>query len=465
MTKAEETARETPSPGAALTPAMAVVVTAAVCLSAVPLASNRPWPAFAFATLWILLTAALLGRDLMRGSSRLRLAWRLRWPFALFGAVIAWTWLQTVSWLPASWHNPAYAWTSVSGAVSIEPGRTLFSAWHLLGYGCLFWMGARFGLSESTAGRCLKLFALWSSVLAIYGLVMYASGLELILWWHKWAYLGHVTATFVNRNSYATYAGMGFVANLALLMDALLEAPRMRRRSLAYRLRAMLTGSARWWAAGAVLCLLALVLTHSRGGLVATVGSLGVMVVAGATRRRAASLTGLVAMLVLLGAGISVVQGSESAVARLDQTSFDRNLRARVYGRVVDTVSLAPLTGTGLGTFADAFRPHKGTRTGWANWNQAHCTYLELLVEIGLPATLALVTAFLLLFGRCFVILWRMDDPGPVLVAGVAACSVPVLQSFVDFSLQMPAIGYATMLILGLAWTRTSPLHDHRERV
>ncbi len=79
----------------------------------------------------------------------------------------------------------------------------------------------------------------------------------------------------------------------------------------------------------------------------------------------------------------------------------------------------------------------------------AHDTYIEHLVELGIPATILLYTGPVLLFGMCVrgVFNRRRDQVVP-LVASSATVLVG-LHSLVDFSLQIPAVAVTYAAILG----------------
>ena len=65
--------------------------------------------------------------------------------------------------------------------------------------------------------------ALWVSsgtLICIYGLIEFMAGGHKILWFDKWAYQEDLTASFVNRNHFAVYAGMVMTSGVALLVQS-----------------------------------------------------------------------------------------------------------------------------------------------------------------------------------------------------------------------------------------------------
>ena len=91
----------------------------------------------------------------------------------------------------------------------------------------------------------------------------------MVLWWRKWTWMTGLTSSFVNRNTYATYAGLGLLCAVGLLITTVYRDLRSRRlRRLPWRVRLMRITWRGWWLVGGVLCLaFALLLTRSRGGV------------------------------------------------------------------------------------------------------------------------------------------------------------------------------------------------------
>ena len=56
---------------------------------------------------------------------------------------------------------------------------------------------------------------------ALYGLVVQLGGFEMVAWEEKRHYQDSVTSTFINRNSYGTFAGIGLLVICGLLVRAM----------------------------------------------------------------------------------------------------------------------------------------------------------------------------------------------------------------------------------------------------
>merc|ERR1711969_304868 len=120
---------------------------------------------------------------------------------------MGWLWLQCLPGLPAAWVHAAWAFAPdpAARAISADPSEGRLITMRLICYGLVFLLLVRSARSGWHATMFLRAFALLSALLAARGLVDALSTGE------------PVTASLVNRNSYATLAGFGALANLAVL--------------------------------------------------------------------------------------------------------------------------------------------------------------------------------------------------------------------------------------------------------
>ena len=436
---------------------------ALVCLAAIPLGSNRPWAWIVLALasgLLLLWQAAGDLADSDTAGADLRALGLAPW---LFLAVVVWVFLQTVAWVPGAWRHPAYDALDVSGAsgrISVWPERSAQFGLRLLAYGMLFWMALRAGRDIALARRGLAVFALFSSALALYAIVLALLGSETILWFDKWAMRGYVTATFVNKNSYATFAGLGLLVNLAVLLDSvshLLRRDSLPRRAAVRLWLTTLSTTAVPWLLGALLTGTVLLMTASRGGFIATgFGAVVLLLALSVGRRARLALPLSVAVLLPLFAFL-LWNASDAVLHRLADSDFASELRTTVYRQVLRAIGDAGMLGTGLGSFQEAFRPYKTEALGGFTWDLAHSTYLENALELGWLAASALVLAVLGPVLRCARALGERRRRLHFAALGLGASALVGLHAAVDFSLQMPAIAAAYALLLGLCWAQAWP--------
>jgi len=441
---------------------------AVVALAPLPFASNRPWAwsLLALAVGGLLVLWALAGR---RDRDLTGIPWRLYWPFvALFALVVAWIALQASPGTPAAWHHPIWARAAaalgqpLAGAVSIDPARTLTALMRLLAYAGVFWLAYQMGRSRRHARVMLATLAIAGFAYGVYGLVVQFAGLDSILWYRRWAYPGSLTSSFVNRNAFATYAGLSLLATLGLLVDDLDQRVAGRGFDRA-ALGTLIENAVGRWGVLAVMALVqgtALLLTQSRGGLVSTAVGVVMLAVLVAARPGRRPLVSAIAVGVFIGLGLTAIAlGGAVALERLNFTFIAAEQRPALYRLVAGAILDRPWLGVGYGTFEDAFPLIRdATIEGGLVYDKAHDSYLEFAYEAGVPAFAVMIGLLAALFGLCLRGALKRRG-GPIGPAVAAAATVLVgVHALVDFTIQIPAVAVSYALLLGVgcaqAWTR-----------
>lgn len=441
---------------------------ALVALAPLPLASNRPLPAailsFVAGLLLALWAAAMLaGRAEMAFAPR-----KLRWPLGLFGAVVLWVLIQALP-LPTAWGDPVWreAGTALGETlrahISVNPEATLSGLMRLLAYGAVFWLTLQLARAPERARTAIAAAAIIGAAYALYGIAVYAAGNEWVTIYRKWAYHQALSSTFVNRNSYATFAGLGLLCATAWFVNGFrhllgLTRPAARKAALIAEeifsrslprtasvlllfVALILTGS-RAGIAASLIALFALMLTYARGG--ALRGGQAVFV--------AALVAGIALLAIGLGGGLLLERLSS---AGSDVSADDRRI---IYGATLDAISTAPWTGTGYGTYEQVFAAYRPEALpSSVLWDKAHNVYLENALELGVPAMAALNLAIALLAAEALRGLWRRRRDRTAPAIGVAATVLVGLHSFFDFSLQMPAVAVFYAFLMGLAVAQAWP--------
>ncbi len=436
-----------------------------------PLGSNRPIPW----TFQALVTAILLLAWSARAAiipARASVTPDRLWPaLAGFALVLAAIDLQILPFLPRSWHHPiwleaaAVLGDEAQGAVSVDRHATGTAAMRLLTYAGVFWLAVQLGRIRDGAPRIIRALAFIGLAYAVYGLLAYFSGLDAGLWWLRGARGRVVTSTFVNRNHYATYAGLGLLCAAGLLINMVAGGYRAstKNRPTLRRLLLRITAYG-WWLIAAVACLaLALVMTASRAGFASSAIGLATLLGAlGVTRRLSPRVVGAGAALAVV-LGIAVLAfGGDDLETRLVGTNLQHEGRFPIYARVVHAILDQPWLGTGYGTFEYVFRAYKASFDNFV-WDHAHNTYLENALELGIPAATALVLAIGWLAVRCAQSLRERRRNALYPGLGVAATVLVGLHALLDFSLEIPAVAVTYAAILGAAFAR-APTRARRAR-
>ncbi|MFQ5958214.1 MAG: O-antigen ligase family protein [Alphaproteobacteria bacterium] len=444
-----------------LTRAVFAGLVATVALAPLPFASNRPWSwsllAFVVGALLLLWATAAMRDDHAFAVSSPRI-WRF---VVMFAVVVAWIVVQASPLTPQAWHQPLWRQASaaletpLTGAISIDPQQTLTALMRLLAYAGVFWLALQLGRSPARARAIVWTVALAGLAYSVYGLVLEFAGVDRILWYRRWAYEGSLTSTFVNRNAFATYAGLALMATLGLLLDEIRRgagAGLVSRAGLRWMLEG-LAGKPGLLVVAALATGSALLLTDSRGGLVSAM--VGLVVLAGAVGARpggrpAAALVTVVGV-VVFAAAILALSG-DVALERLDRTFIAAEERPAVYRLVLGGILENPWLGAGYGTFESAFPLIRDSSiAGDLIYDKAHNTYLEFAFEAGVPAFALMMVILAGLTWMCVRGVRRRRRDRIYACVGLAATALVATHALVDFTLQIPAVAATYALLFGAA--------------
>ena len=262
-----------------------------------------------------------------------------------------------------------------------------------------------------------------------------------------------MSGTFVSSNSFGCYCGMGMVAAMALIF-----AGRRRKGDMPYGydeddeegIVASLTGFRVTMLAVCLLLLGGLLYSASRAGLAATLASaaaLAVMMLRGRWRSRPDLVRIFVAISVVVGIIVLVIAGN-TIVDKAIRAS-DGGDRMQIWRASLQAVRMSPWLGWGLGSFADIYAIVQPMTLPIPN-DLAHSTPLETMVEVGVPMAVVGFAIVLIPWGvSLYGALTRRRAHRYLPGAAFAVAAVPILHSVVDFSLQMPAIGFVVSALLG----------------
>lgn len=249
---------------------------------------------------------------------------------------------------------------------------------------------------------------------------------------------------FACHNHLAAYLNIGLGFTLALLLSSAHGAAWVRKR-----------GAQLWPAYGAALLVIGLVASHSRGGMMAAVFSLVMVLLVARTDRQARGrlMVPGAAGLVVLGIVVPalVTAGEGSPFARLATiTSADTDIRWAVWDLAVRSWWDRPLWGAGLGCFRWAVTPHESGDSGYVYY-RAENEYLDILAEggiVGLALMIACLGATIVLARRAIGTSVLPRDRALVLggcFGGLALAS----QWLVDFSFHIPGVAVSAVVLGG----------------
>lgn len=380
-------------------------------------------------------------------------------PVGLFIGVLCWIVLQLATWTKLPWLNPIWNMASealghpVAASISVNRDLTTLALVRLITAGSVFWLALQLCRFGERAHLLLISLGIIGSVYACLGLIA-LKGIHVPWLTYLPSNREYVSATFINRDSYATYAGMGFIVIVGLIW----EHYRANLNETATDLRALLGAvvdssggvGAALLAAG-FLIFVALLLTGSRGALLSVTFSLFLMVQLDHSRRGAYRREHLVLFVLAIGCiGATLLIFGNLVGAKLEQSGiYDAN-RVAVYLLTLRSIINAPLQGWGYGTFVDVFPMYRDrTIDLWGVWAQAHDSYLEVLQGLGVVFGLMLIICVVVLVARCARGAITRQRGGMVPVVAATVGVLIGLNALIDFGLQMPAVAITFMAILG----------------
>jgi Lipid A core - O-antigen ligase and related enzymes len=245
--------------------------------------------------------------------------------------------------------------------------------------------------------------------------------------------------SFVNRHNFAAYMEMLVALPTAFLLTGVVK----RDQRLLY-----LTAI--------VLMAVSLFLSGSRGGLVALVVELILLVMlttpVRGTKKLVVRLALAAALLIAVVAGTFLV-GGESSLTRIAESASSKDVstnRTHIWSVTVDVIKQNLPFGAGLGAFGVAYTP-TDDRSGLERAEQAHNDYLQTLSDAGVVGLL-IGGAFLFLLVRTALrnVRRQNDFRRAVAVGATAGIFAVLVHSVFDFVLHTTAVAVLFLLLIAL---------------
>ena len=382
-------------------------------------------------------------------------------PALAFAVVCVWSLIQVGSFIPTGYQHPIWQMArealgvDLPGSISVNRDATAIALSRFVTCGLVFWLALQLCRQATRARRLARAIAIIAGLYATYGILQFFlfprapfSGSD------KLDYVDSVTSSFINRNSYATYAGLGLMATLAVVASLYLHRGGLQTvgfgREVAHFI-ALTIGSGGLWIGCAFIVAVALILTGSRGGSFATLGGLfSFLLLAGVRGRDNAVSLGFGLLMGGLAVGAAFFNFGDFLADRLTTNGLASDDRLAVYSLTWLSIADASLLGFGGGTFQEIFPMYRDNTIDFINsWDKAHNSYLELLQGLGVPVASLLLAAIVLLFGRCVLAALTRRHSIAAPLAASAATVIVGLHAFVDFSMQIQAVALTWVALLG----------------
>jgi O-antigen ligase len=326
--------------------------------------------------------------------------------------------------------------------ISVSPADTLRGLCFLAGFSLLF--GAVFREFEGVRWRrrLAYMVVVVGLAMTVVGLVQSAYGTKriygLVHTIYDWAIFG----PYVNRSHFAGYIVMAIPLAVAFALEALFALRRdwKRRRRGFVALGGPEANAFVRRSVEAVMLLVGLIASRSRGGVVAFAASMAALPLTSRHRRAALGVVLLVALLGLPWLGLGeIVRGFESRGIQGSRIDLWRDM--------LPMFPHFPVLGSGFNAFGTAYAPYQGI---WRSdfIGEAHNDYLQVLFDTGLVGASLFALIFLRSLGAA-ALAARRTAFGVGLFGALFALAVHAL---VDFNWQVPANAATYVALAALAF-------------
>jgi O-antigen ligase len=383
-------------------------------------------------------------------------------PLLLFALVLLQVCPLPVSLAPLLGRTPDDLVGETHFTVSMSPYQTVSHLLLLVTYLTAFFLTLVLCRNPNAKRRLVFAIVSLGVFEALYGLIQYLTGWQQIFTYVKKYYLEEATGTYINRNHFAGFLEMilPFAVVLALRWARLLFQNTSSRtatlRKIASRTELL---SLVFWLFLAILLFVALVLSRSRMGTISALVSLVAILALDGTASMRARTRAAVTVLFFLGVlGLVVWIGSDPVMSRFEtlgqEYNFNGQNRISIWRDTLGLIRHHPLLGTGLGSFSTVY-PSVQTVFLHLLVEHAHCDYLEVASELGLPGAI-------LVFGSIFWVLARTAGQykkaeesfdKAVSLGCIGSIGAILVHSLADFNLYIPANALVFTVILALAWS------------
>lgn len=344
---------------------------------------------------------------------------------------------------------------AIPRTISVEPFATQVTAMHMLFLAVFFAIVLANIGSASRLRKFVTVLTVFGFLYAFYAILQSVLSPDKIYGIYK-PQSATPFGSFVNRHDFAAIIELLIALPLGMLFTGSLRPD----KRLIYIVAVALMGTA-------------LLLSGSRGGLVAVVAEILLIVILTTRLRGTKDLVlkaGLSILLLLSAVGGAIFVGGDTSLTRFAAASASDDItsnRAQIWSVTIKVIGEHLPFGAGLGAFTQAYAK-LDTASGFERIEQAHNDYLQVLADAGIVG-LVIGGIFLLWFfreGKRNVAVENKFRRG-IAVGAFAGCFGILVHSGFDFVLHITAVSVTFLAVLAIliAAGRTYPddITDHED--
>ncbi|HMO81725.1 MAG TPA: O-antigen ligase family protein [Pyrinomonadaceae bacterium] len=340
----------------------------------------------------------------------------------------------------------------ISKTISLDPFITKMTAIHFLVLGVMFSVVLVLLDSASRIRRLALLIAVFSFGFAFFAILQGVLSPDRIFGVYEAPAGASPYGSFVNRHNFAAYMEMGIAIPLGLLFTGAVAADKRLLSITAVGLMGV-----------------SLLLSGSRGGLIAFVAQVIFLVILTVKTGRSSEIylkSGLAVMLLAAVVGGSFFVGGESSLTRIADTAGSRDIttdRSHIWTVTMKVIGDNLPFGAGLGAFGVAYTKHD-SYSGLERVEQAHNDYLQAVADAGLVGLIlgGLFIWFIFQLGRRAVRTENRFRRG-VGIGALSGVFAILVHSVFDFVLHTTAISVLFLTLVALLIASLSRYEDDIE--
>ncbi len=344
-------------------------------------------------------------------------------------------------------------------SLSIYPHQTALSLCKLLAYGGAFTLAAWVFDPQKRKSNLVRGLIWLGCFEAAYGIFQYLTGIQKIFTYTKQFYTEEGTGTYINHNHFAGFLELVIPLVVAQIFYGIQlrggpDAPGGGRRSS--RLPSW-GGQVVFYAFLVIAMLVGIVFSRSRMGILSSLMSLVLISLVGRLRVNHRAWTIFPLFILGITMGYALWIGLDPVIGRYEllttKNYLEREGRLPIWRDEINLMKDYPVFGSGLGTFALAFRRYQNVFLENLV-DQAHNDYLQFSSEAGLPGALLFFGPIFFVWGK-MILAFRRETGRyrrAVLLGCIGSAAALLIHSVTDFNLQIPANALVFSVILGIGY-------------